>query len=244
MRRVARPLGTLLIVAGVGVLAWAFVVWQWQDPFTTIYTRWQQDRLESTYEQRLASLDLDLGPLFQTRVGAKAAPLSAEQQRRLAAIARKYRKTLREGDAIGRIEVPRLDVNMVLVEGTATGSLKKGPGRYRGSFLPGEGELVYIAGHRTTYAAPFSRIDRLRRGDRVFLQVPYGRFEYRISGSRIVRSDEVEVLKSKRREVVALQACHPRFFASHRYIAYAVPVRVELPNGVFRLGGERVAAAG
>jgi sortase A len=116
---------------------------------------------------------------------------------------------------------------MLFVEGTDSESLKKGPGRYRKSFLPGEGELVYIAGHRTTYAAPFSRIDRLRRGDLVVVEVPYGTFRYRITGHRIVKANEVSVLRSRHSEVVALQACHPRFFASHRIIAYAKPAKAD-----------------
>lgn len=112
---------------------------------------------------------------------------------------------------------------MLFVQGTDSESLKKGPGRYAKSFLPGEGELIYIAGHRTTYGAPFSRIDRLRRGDAVFVELPYGTFQYRITGHRIVRATDVGVLRSRHREVLALQACHPRFFASHRIIAYAKP---------------------
>jgi sortase A len=113
---------------------------------------------------------------------------------------------------------------MVFVQGTDTESLKKGPGHYAKSFLPDEGELIYVAGHRTTYAAPFSRIDRLRRGDTVIVEMPYGTFRYRVTGHRIVKSTDVSVLRSRHREVLALQACHPRFFASHRYIAYAKPV--------------------
>ena len=96
--------------------------------------------------------------------------------------------------------------------------------------MPGEGKLVYIAGHRTTYGAPFSHIDRLDNGDRVFLELPYATIEYRITGSRIVPASELSVLKSKGFEQLVLQACHPRFFASHRYLAYAKPVRVT-PRG-------------
>jgi sortase A len=96
--------------------------------------------------------------------------------------------------------------------------------------MPGEGELVYIAGHRTTYGAPFSRIDRLHKGDRVFLELPYATIEYAVTGSRIVPASQTSVLKSKGYEQLLLQACHPRFFASHRYLAYAKPVRVT-PRG-------------
>lgn len=241
MRRFARPLGTLLVLAGVGMLAWSLAVWAWKDPFTAAYTLWQQDRLERSYEGRLAAVGVDVSTAFDISVSTKTLRLTEEQRKELAAAARKYRKSLREGDAIGRLEVPRLGVDMVMVEGTAPATLQKGPARYRKSFLPAEGELIYVAGHRTTFGAPFSRIDRLREGDRVFVDVPYGRFEYRITRHRIVRADQIEVLKSKGVEELALQACHPRFFASHRYIAYAVPVGVEVRGSVYRVP-ERVAA--
>ena len=93
--------------------------------------------------------------------------------------------------------------------------------------MPGEGQLIYIAGHRTTYLAPFAHIERLRSGDAVTLDVPYATFRYRVFKHRIVGAHEMSVLRSHGVEVVELQACHPRFFASQRYIAYARLVRVE-----------------
>ncbi len=109
-------------------------------------------------------------------------------------------------------------------------TLKKGPGRDLRTFMPGENRLVYIAGHRTTYLAPFSHIDSLRGGDRVTIEVPYGTFIYTVTRHRIVASTDLSVLRSPRHELIELQACHPRFFASHRYIAYARLIRVE-PRG-------------
>ena len=123
-----------------------------------------------------------------------------------------------------------MGVNMILVNGTDHDTLKKGPGRDLRTFMPGENRLVYIAGHRTTYLAPFSHIDSLRAGDRVTIEVPYGTFIYRVTQHRIVKATDLSVLRSPKHEVVELQACHPRFFASHRYIAYARLTRVE-PRG-------------
>jgi sortase A len=113
---------------------------------------------------------------------------------------------------------------MVVVEGSESESLKKGPGHYAASFLPGQGELIYVAGHRTTYSAPFARIDSLRPGDGVLFQVPYGTFEYRVTRDLIVSSTAVEVLRSRGLEEIALQACHPRLFESQRYIVDAKPI--------------------
>jgi sortase A len=120
---------------------------------------------------------------------------------------------------------------MVFVHGTDTSSLKRGPGLDPRTFYPGQGRLVYVAGHRTTYGAPFSRIDTLRKGDPIRVEMPYGTFTYRVTGSRIVEATDLSVLRSKQVEQIALQACHPRFFASHRWITYGRLVSVETPGG-------------
>jgi sortase A len=217
MRRTARILGTLMVVGGVLTLLWVVVVWQWQDPFTALYTRWEQHRLASSYDERFAKFH----PL------QPAGDSLAAERLTIAREAARYRRDSKRGQAIGRIKVPRLGLNMILVNGTDHDTLMKGPGRDLRTYMPGQGQLIYIAGHRTTYLAPFSHIDSLRRGDRVTLEMPYATFVYRIVRSRIVPSDDLAVLKSHGHEVVILQACHPRFFATHRYLAYAVPVRVE-----------------
>ena len=222
MRRVLRITGTALVVAGALALIWVGVVWRWQDPFTALYTHWKQHQLAKSYERRFASYR----PLRRLDQSATA----AATLRSISREARRYRLESRRGEAIGRIVVPRLGLNMILVNGTDHDSLKKGPGRDLRTYMPGEGQLIYIAGHRTTYLAPFAHIDKLRSGDWVTLAVPYGTFKYRIFRHVIVTSDDLAVLRSHGREVVALQACHPRFFASHRYIAYGRLVRVE-PRG-------------
>ena len=116
---------------------------------------------------------------------------------------------------------------MVLVDGTDESSLQKGPGRDLRSYMPGQSRLVYIAGHRTTYLAPFSHIDAIRPGDLVRLEMPYATFTYRATTHRIVPAGDMAVLRSPRHELLALQACHPRFFATHRYIVYATLVAMK-----------------
>jgi sortase A len=140
--------------------------------------------------------------------------------------ARRYRLTTDEGDAIARLEVPRLGLDAVVVNGTSAADLRRGPGRHLETFMPGERKLVYIAGHRTTYGAPLGDIDDLRPGDRITLELPYASFEYRVTGHRIVDDNDLSVLESRRREELVLQACHPRFFASQRYLVYARPVSI------------------
>jgi len=219
MRGRVHLLGTLLAVAGVLTLGWALVVWQWQDPFTALYTTWKQHQLASQYDKRARS--------FTTTISGPTVPA---ERASIAREAKQYRLGSKRGQVIGRLRVPRMGINMLLVNGTDHDTLKKGPGRDGRTFMPGENRLVYIAGHRTTYLAPFSHIDRLRRGDRVTIAVPYGTFIYAVTRHRIVKSTDLSVLRSPRHELVELQACHPRFFASHRYIAYARLLRVE-PRG-------------
>ena len=126
--------------------------------------------------------------------------------------------------------IGRIGLSMVLVDGTDEASLKKGPGLDRRTAMPGENRLVYIAGHRTTYLAPFANIDDIRPGDYIRLELPYATFVYRTVTHRIVPATDLAVLRSPRHEQLELQACHPRFFATHRYIVYASLAAVE-PRG-------------
>ena len=232
MRRAARIVGTLLIGAGVLVLAWCVLVWQWQDPFTALYTTWRQHQLTSQYDKRVKTFNA--APIPGTSVAA--------ERRSIAREAKRYRLESKRGQAIGRIRVPRMGVNMILVNGTDHETLKKGPGRDLETFMPGENRLVYIAGHRTTYLAPFSHIDRLKPGDRITIEVPYATFVYAVTRHRIVKATDLSVLRSPRHELLELQACHPRFFATHRYIAYARLARVE-PRGAAPFDVAAVAQA-
>jgi len=222
-KRVMRITGTLLLAAGVAVLVWVLVVWRWQDPFTALYTTWKQHQLSQSYEHRAEAFRLP----EPTSKAAAARVVTAEQIR---AQARRYRLATKRGQPVGRLHVPRLGLNMVVVDGTDHDSLTKGPGLDRRTYMPGEGQLVYIAGHRTTYLAPFAHIERMKAGDDVSLELPYGTFRYRVFMHKIVGANDLSVLKSHGREVVELQACHPRFFASHRYIVYARLMQID-PRG-------------
>jgi sortase A len=226
-----RRLGTMLIVAGVLTIAWTIVVWQWQDPFTALYTRYEQHRLAQQYERRahaFVPVRLPASPARRTRVDV------TRERALVARDARRYRKESHEGDALGRIVIPRLGLHMIFVDGTDTATLERGPGRDLATYMPGENRLVYIAGHRTTFLAPFAHIERLERGDRVTLELPYATFVYAVTRHVIVTADDRSVLRSPAYELLALQACHPRFFATHRYIVYARPLQV-VPRG----GGAR-----
>jgi sortase A len=211
MRRLARLVGALMIGGGVLTLVWALLVWQWQDPFTAAYTHWEQRGLSQSLDRQFEA--------FQP-FHVKTTDLAAER-RQIAADAAGFRQRAQRGQAIGRIVIRRVGLNMVLVDGTDHETLKKGPGRDPRSFMPGQNRLVYIAGHRTTYLAPFSHIDSIRVGDEIRIEMPYATFVYRATGHRVVTASDMSVLRSPRHEILELQACHPRFFATHRYIVFA-----------------------
>lgn len=223
-RKVSRRLGVGILFLGAAVLLWAYVTWEWGDPVTGLYTRYRQGQLRD----QLAVIDRQF-QRTSTRdpsssgTGRNPSPVTAAKPN-LEAAALRLRRASSAGSPVGRIRVSRLGLDAVFVEGTDHESLRSGPGVDPRSHLPGEGQLVYIAGHRTTYGAPFAHIDELRRGDRIELDMPYGRFIYRVSGYVIVPANDIGRLRSRGWEEVALQACYPRFSARERYIVYAQPV--------------------
>ncbi len=214
MRRWLHRLGTALVLLGLLALAWSIVIWRWQDPSTLLYTRYEQHQLA----HRLTRIDAVTPPAAPSRQGVAAA-------------ARRFRLAAVPGEPIGRISIPRIDISYVLVEGTDAASLRRGPGRDARSFMPGEDNLVYVAGHRTTFAAPFSHIDELRPGDPVHVTTPYASFDYVVTGHSIVAATDLSVLRPRGHELLALQACHPRFFATQRYIVWARLRRIVTPAG-------------
>jgi sortase A len=222
MGRARRIIGGILITAGLLGLAWTVTVWRWEDPFTALYTTWEQRGLATQYHRLAQAWKPPAAPRQNT------AP--ARSQMNIAQEAAVYRRETHAGEAIGRIVVGRLGLNMVLVDGTDHDSLTKGPGRDLRTYMPGQNRLVYIAGHRTTYLAPFSHIDDIKAGDYIRIEVPYGTFVYRAFRHEIVPATDMAMLDSPRYELLRLQACYPRFFATQRYIVDARLVGVQPPT--------------
>jgi sortase A len=221
MRRHARRVSTVLIAVGTLLLADAVVTLLWQEPVSALYGRLQQERLED----RLAQLER--APVAAVDQRALAA---LDEGRRVAFAARALGRRSREGDPLGRIRMPSIGVSQVFVDGTGAAALRTGPGHYPGTPLPGQRGTVGIAGHRTTYGAPFHELDELRRGDRIELAMPYGRFEYRVERTRIVPPTATEVTDRVGFDRLILSACHPLYSAAQRIVVFARQVRV-VPTG-------------
>ena len=96
-----------------------------------------------------------------------------------------------------------------------------GPGHYPETPLPGARGTVAIAGHRTTYGAPFRRVDRLERGDPIELRMPYGRFTYRVERTRVVAPTATWVTRRVAYDRLVLTACHPLYSAAGRIVVFA-----------------------
>jgi len=129
---------------------------------------------------------------------------------------------IRGGLPVGILQIPRIHLDMVVVNGTSTTDLRKGPGHYLETAYPWEDTgRVGIAGHRTTYLHPFWSLDKLRRGDRIRLITEYGTFDYNVTGSRVILPSGVWVLNQTKEPTLVLTTCTPRFSASHRLVVFA-----------------------
>jgi sortase A len=129
------------------------------------------------------------------------------------------------GGAVAIMQIPRIDLDMVVVEGTSTEDLKKGPGHYTDTAYPWQDHgRVGIAGHRTTYLHPFFDLDRMRPGDPIILQTEYGTYRYRVTRVFITTPDDGSVLGQTSRPTLVLTTCNPRYSAAQRLIVDAVRV--------------------
>jgi sortase A len=134
---------------------------------------------------------------------------------------RVVRKEPLPGDALGKLEIPAIGVSEYVVEGTDSDNLRKGPGHYPDTPLPGQRGTSAIAGHRTTYGAPFRDLDQVERGDRIIMELPYGTFVYRVQRTQIVDDSALWVTKNVGYNRLVLTACHPLYSAAQRIVAFA-----------------------
>ena len=211
--RALRTLSSALIVAGAVLLVDGVATVLWQEPVSAVYAHFRQQALEDRLRE------LERAPLQPAE--ERALRRIPDPRRRLAFRARALERRLDAGDPMGRIVMPSIEVSEVFVEGTGTGELRAGPGHYPGTPFPGERGTVAIAGHRTTYGAPFRRVDQLERGERIELRMPYGRFTYAVERTRIVPPTELSVTDRVAFDRLVLSACHPLYSAARRIIVFA-----------------------
>lgn len=125
------------------------------------------------------------------------------------------------GDAVAILKIPKIGMERHIVEGVRLMDLRKGPGHYPGTPLPGELGNAAIAGHRTTYGAPFNRLDELETGDVILATTLNGTYRYRVTDKRIIRPTQLEVLDPTVDARLTLTTCNPKFSARQRLVIVA-----------------------
>jgi sortase A len=213
VHRPARILSTALITAGLVVLIDAGLTLVWQEPVSAAYGAIQQGRAGDELSELEQSFDTS-GSFGE--------------------LADRFEQEIEKGDAIGRIEIDSIDLGKVLMNGTDTATLQKGPGRYPRTPLPGQGGTTGVAGHRTTYGAPFRRINEIEKGDEIRIELPYAAFTYTVEKTEIVEPSDVRVVNPVGYERVVLTACHPLYSAAERYAVFGRLSRID----TFAIGGE------
>jgi sortase A len=210
-----RALAVVLIAAGVLLVADAALTVLWREPLTAL----REQQAQRGLRRELRASDL-------------AAPAQVAASRRdavgaIAAAARRAARVRRDGQALGDLRIPRMGLDVVALTSARPGDLQRGPGLIAPTSVPGRGRTTALAGHRTTYGAPFRHIDALRRGDPIVLSTPYATFRYVVQTRRVVDPSDVAVLANHGRDRLVLSACHPLFSAARRMVVIARLTSVE-----------------
>ena len=220
-RKKLRRLSNVLIGVGVFILLYCGLILWWGDPVTWLYAQYQQRGLTTQLHQETQRFQNEKVPASDT------AALALVRKQALA-----FGKTVHNSQAVGRLEIGRIGLSVVVVQGTDWGSdLSKGPGHYSQTPMPGLGTTIGIAGHRTTFGAWFRHIDSIRNGDWITLQMPYATFHYQVQYHQVVASNDWAIIKPHGYERLILSACHPLYSASHRWVVFARAMNITLPNG-------------
>jgi sortase A len=215
--------GRIMITAGVLILLFvAYQLWG-----TGIREAQAQNRLEKQFEQKLAEANTEGDSAVITDPASSSPPSTPADSVPSSVPATSTSlappmEAPREGEVLGKIEIPKIGLSAFVVEGVGVDDLKNGPGHYPGTPLPGQQGNASIAGHRTTYGAPFANVDDLDTGDPITVTTLQGSFHYAVTGQEIVSPDAIEVLDSKPdANELTLTACHPKYSASKRIIIHA-----------------------
>jgi sortase A len=220
VHRLTRIVSTMLITAGIVVLADAGLTLLWQEPLSAAYGAFKQGQAEDQLNQLESQYPTpaDLAAIAGVHGDAAKARILADR----------FKPHLIEGHAIGRMTIDRIGLNIVVVEGTNTSSLQKGPGHYKATPIPGQPGTVAIAGHRTTYLAPFRHIDQIHNGDEVRIEMPYAAFTYTVYKHEVVDPGDVGILKPVGFDQLVMTACDPPYSAEHRYALFSKLTRIDL----------------
>jgi sortase A len=219
-----------VIVLGALALFDAAITLVWQEPLSALYAKLRQDHLSG----ELHKIEHAAPTAVEHRV---LASMSGER-RRIAFLARELQRHAGEGSPVGRIVIPSIGAGYVVVDGTDTAALQSGPGIYSETGFPGIPGTTAIAGHRTTYLAPFRHIDALRPGNRILLYMPYAHFTYTVIDQKVVAPTDVRAaVDDAGYSRLVLSACTPLFSAAKRLLVFARLTRIVPVGAARRLPG-------
>ena len=221
IRRVLRAVGAALLAAGVLVMLFvAYELWG-----TGLTTASHQNALRQQFEKELrahhvSSTTTTAAPKDTGSTTTTTMPISGVQPAAPSAA---------PGQPIGILDIPKIGINYVAVQGTDESDLEKGPGHYSNTSLPGDPGNAAFAGHRTTYAAPFYNLDQLAPGDPIYVTTTQGRFQYNVTQTIVVDPTDVGVLDDTPTPTLTLTTCNPRYSAATRMVVQASLVSPVVP---------------
>lgn len=232
MRRAVSAIGRGLITVGVLILLFAvYLLWG-----TGIYTSQQQHHLRQQFDAALH------------RVATSTTSTPSDVLGPTTTTAPPSNQSLAAGNAVARIQIPKIGLDNIVVNGVGEDDLRKGPGHYPQTPLPGQVGNAAIAGHRTTYGHPFGDIDQLATGDVISVQTLQGSFTYRVFAQLVVDPSDTGVLAPDpgRPATLTLTTCNPKYSAAQRLIVkaaldpqtkpFAAPAHLPPPEKLANLG--------
>jgi sortase A len=225
--RLVADLSLVLMISGALLLADAAATLLWQEPLSAVIALIKQANLDERF------LSYQHAPL--SRLDLEALAHMKQSHQRVAFLARQEARQVKTGQAIGTIFFPKLSAQYIVVQGTSEANLQKGPGHYPQTAFPGMQRTVAIAGHRTTYLAPFRRLNDLRPGNRIVLTMRYASFTYAVQRVQIVSPNSWWIIKDRGYERLVLSACNPLYSAAQRIVVFA-RLRSFVPLGPAAVG--------
>jgi sortase A len=221
IRRVLRSIGVALLAAGVLVMLFvAYELWG-----TGLTTHSHQNALRQQFDKELRAHHISTSKPTAVPKGSGTTTTTTQPISSVQPVA----PPAAPGEPIGIINIPKININYVAVQGTDEADLERGPGHYSNTSLPGNPGNAAFAGHRTTYAAPFYNLDELAPGDPIFVTTTQGRFQYNVIQTQVVDPTDVAVLDATPTPTLTLTTCNPRYSAATRMVVTASLVTPVVP---------------
>jgi sortase A len=214
-RKTLRHLGIALIVIGILIIAYpSYTNFIMKQKETDVLSAWNnQLNLGSTPESNAQETSSSNNTQLTGQPGNTIQTQTTESQNA---------QSQPTKNALFKIEIPKINSNWIVYEGTDTSTLKNGPGHYTGTGMPGENGVCLIAGHRTTYGAPFNRVDQLLNGDQIILETKDNKkFVYLVTNKLEVLPNDVSAIKQTNYSSLILSTCTPKFYATRRLLIFA-----------------------